>query len=112
MENLAGAKINDTLDIPDYFHPVSSGTRASHKQQYSSPQARVDVYKFSFFPRTIRVWNLLPAGAVVSPCAGAFKSAVQGLFVSGSVYVVPPKGVFQRPRLGSTGIVSVVGPVF
>ena len=98
--------------IPDYFHPMSSGTRASHEQQYSSPQVRVDAYKYSFFPRTIRVWNLLPAGAVVSPSAGAFRVAVQELFLSGSLYVVPPKGIFQRPRLGSTGIVSAVGPVY
>ena len=98
--------------IPTYFQPVVAGRRASHGQQYSSPHVRVDVYKFSYFPRTFRSWNILPESAVISPDVDTFKAAVQGLLQSGIMYVVPPKGTYSRPRLGSTGTVSVVGPVY
>ena len=98
--------------IPTYFQPVVAGRRASHGQQYSSPHVRVDVYKFSYFPRTFRSWNILPESAVMSPDVDTFKAVVQGLLQSGIMYVVPPKGTYSRPRLGSTGTVSVVGPVY
>ena len=98
--------------IPTYFRPVVAGRRASHGQQYSSPHVRVDVYKFSYFPRTFRSWNILPENVVISPDADSFKTEVQALFKSGAMYVVPPKGTYFRPRLGSTSTVSVVGPVY
>ena len=35
----------------------------------------MDVYKFSFYPRAIRLWNQLPATAVSAPSVAAFKEA-------------------------------------
>lgn len=98
--------------IPQYYRPVVTGRRASHSQQYVVPHVRVDVYKYSYFPRTFRSWNILPASAIMSPDVDSFRVAVQGLFQSGAMYMVPPKGTYFRPRLGSNTTVSVVGPVY
>ena len=35
-------------------------TRGSHSYKYRVPKTTKDVFKFSFFPHTIREWNLLP----------------------------------------------------
>ena len=102
---------------------VPPTTRTSHQQQYSVPPSRGNTYKFSYFPRTLRVWNLLPAnvvdaGALLPPHAGiaektaAFRSLLLQEFESGRMYTVSPKGLFNRPRLGSTGAVQAVGPVY
>ena len=98
--------------IPEYYRPVVTNRRASHDQQYATPHARVDTYKFSFFLRTFRLWNILPASVIMSPDVNSFRNAVQGLFQSGAMYVVPPKGTYLRPRLGSNSTVSRVGPVY
>ena len=35
----------------------------------------MEAYKFSFYPRSIRLWNQLPATAVSAPSVAAFKEA-------------------------------------
>ena len=47
-------------DIPHYFPPQTPRTRVSHITQLSLPHQRLDIYKYSFYPRTTRVWNILP----------------------------------------------------
>lgn len=49
---------NDLIDIPatSYLTPGDTRTRGS---KYRQPPTYKDVYKFSFFPRTIRDWNSL-----------------------------------------------------
>ncbi len=41
-------------------------TRGSHSFKYGVPKTTKDVFKFSFFPHTIREWNLLPEEIVSS----------------------------------------------
>ena len=43
----------------DVIRTGDSRTRGSNRLY--QPVAQKDVYKFSFFPSTIREWNLLPA---------------------------------------------------
>ena len=44
-------------------------TRGSHKLKYQIPKVTKDVFKFSFFPRTLKDWNNLPEEIVVGMCA-------------------------------------------
>ena len=39
-------------------------TRGSHPFKFAVSRAKKDVFKFSFFPRTISVWNSLPEDIV------------------------------------------------
>ncbi len=67
-------KINhDLIDIPaaSYLTPGDSRTRGS--SNYRQPHTNHDVYKFSFFPRTIRDWNSLPDSAKSASTIEAFK---------------------------------------
>ena len=79
---------------------------------------RLDAYKYSFFPHTIRIWNILPEQVAIrvapneDPDAARFKAALQGQFISGYIYAVPPRGTQERPRLRSTPSVAAVGPVY
>ena len=42
--------------------------------QYIQVPTRMNCYKYSFFPATIRVWNQLPCSICVSPSLDTFKS--------------------------------------
>lgn len=49
-------------------------TRSSHSLKLVEYQCRNDVFKYSFFPRTIREWNHLPPNIVNSPSVSTFTS--------------------------------------
>ena len=116
------------VHLPSYYFqkPMSdnSKSRVSHNQQYAAPTATIDNYKYSFFPRTIRIWNILPAHLVVPPVdyptdhfkfehsINAFKSNLQKEFIAGNMYMVAPRGTYNRPRLGSTAAAQAIGAVY
>ena len=52
-----------------YRMPVqpSRSKRSGHDQMYQVPYARIDVFKHSFFPATVRMWNSLPVGSNCYP---------------------------------------------
>ena len=66
----------DLVDIPaaQYLHPMTSMTR-DHSARYMIPYCRTDIYRHSFFPSGIRLWNHLPECAVTIPTLIAFKSS-------------------------------------
>ena len=112
------------VDIPPYIgrppppNPEERERRTSHDIQYRTGHTRVDSYKYSFFPRTIQSWNILDESVVTTlnqkkqPCADLFKKRLTNCFTQGSMYMVDPRGVQDRPRLGSTRRAGPVGPVF
>ena len=54
------------IDIPptDYHPQTNSRTRSAHKYKYKQYSKSTDCFKYSFFPRTIPLWNrLTPAAA-------------------------------------------------
>ncbi|CAB4037319.1 Hypothetical predicted protein, partial [Paramuricea clavata] len=53
--NLVDVETNNYLLVNN-----ETRTRGSHSFKYRVPKTTKDVFKFSFFPRTIREWNLLP----------------------------------------------------
>ena len=61
--------------FPPIVSPATYYGRYDHNLKYAVPAATIDVYKFSFFPRVIRIWNHLPAQAVNTKGTDNFKEA-------------------------------------
>ena len=68
--------IQDLVDIPAsaYLTPASTRTRANHTKKLRQISSKSDVYKHSFFPRTIPVWNSLPATVAEAPRLGILQA--------------------------------------
>ena len=54
----------------------TSPTRTENSLAYNIPQSRTEYHRNSFFPRTVRSWNLLPNSVVCSTSLETFKSAI------------------------------------
>ena len=52
------------IPFPPIVSPATYYGRYDHNLKYVVPAGTIDVYKFSFFPGAIRIWNHLPAQAV------------------------------------------------
>ena len=59
----------------------SASNNRGHSWKFHLPYARTQAYKFSFFPSTIRLWNLLLAEAVDSPTIDAFRNRISKIKV-------------------------------
>ena len=99
-------------DLPRDVRMSAGRTRASHALQFTIPSSHTDTYKFSYYPRTLRTWNLLPSHIVAAVSVDIFKAAIQKQFESNNMYAVPPRGQLNRPRLGSSIAVQTIGPVY
>ena len=73
--------IQDLVDIPAsaYLTPASTRTRANHAKKLRQISSKSDAYKHSFFPRTIPVWNSLPATVAEAPDLVSFKQGLSTL---------------------------------
>ena len=60
-----------------YLLPSDSRTRGQHTFQI--PSTRRDVYKYSYFPRTIRDWNNLPPSATTASSIEEFRGVLCSL---------------------------------
>ena len=89
------------IAIPDYLHPTRSSTRGHHPHSFINLSTRTDQYKYSFFPRTVRCWNLLPHHIVTSATVDQFKSLLMKSISEKTIVLCPPKDQLARPRLGS-----------
>lgn len=77
-------KINwGLVEVPkDNLIKADGRTRGKHKfRQISSNK---DIYKFSFFPKTISDWNSIPEAIGLSPTLESFKSGISTLTFEGS----------------------------
>ena len=66
-----------TVKIPTYFSQRNNdntrSTRNHHPQKFINPHTRTNIYKHSFFPRSIREWNALPNRVINSLSIDQFK---------------------------------------
>jgi hypothetical protein len=64
------------VDASDILRP--NDRRTCGQQRLYQPRVTSNVYKFSFYPRTIHEWNLLPSnsGVTESPTIEAFQTAL------------------------------------
>ena len=51
-------------------------TRTENTQAYSIPSSYRDYHRNSFFPRTVRAWNILPQEVIQLSTAESFKNAI------------------------------------
>ena len=63
------------ISFPPCVQPAFYIACHDHQLKYNIPAASMEAYKFSFYPRSIRLWNQLPATAVSAPSVAAFKEA-------------------------------------
>ncbi len=62
--------------FPAVIQPARlSSTRANHPFKKQVISATINPYKYSYFVRTVLVWNYLPACAVNAPTVSAFQAA-------------------------------------
>ena len=62
------------LNIHNYLQfSKETRTRNSHAYKFQTPFSYKNALKFSFFPRTSREWNQLPAEVVLSPSLAVFR---------------------------------------
>ena len=60
--------------LPDSVTRCSSRSLTrSHHLAYQRPQSNILTHCYSFFPRTLRVWNSLPCEVVTSPSLDSFR---------------------------------------
>ena len=60
------------IDTGKYLKPLGRVSRHVNNQAYEVPFAFTDYYKFSYFPRTINEWNVLPNETVNASSLTAF----------------------------------------
>ena len=73
--------IHNLIDIPadNYLTPSTSRTRSTHLKKYRQFSPSTDYFKFSFFPRTVPLWNSLPAVIAEAPSLVTFKKGLSNL---------------------------------
>ena len=65
------------INCSDYLTPmIPSSTRSYHPQKYQLIPSRIQVFQYSYFPRTVIWWNALPGEVVASASFEAFKGGV------------------------------------
>ena len=61
------------IQLPHTIAPAPFIGRHDHQFKFTVPEATIDPYKYSFYPRSIRLWNQLPSTAVLAPSAAIFQ---------------------------------------
>ena len=54
------------ISIPSYYQRTHSYTRQYHQNHFILPQATLNTYKYSFYPRIMKEWNNLPLNVIES----------------------------------------------
>ena len=69
------------IDIPAsmFLHPSTLSTRG-HTVRYMLPFCRTDIYRHSFFPAGIRLWNQLPESLATATTLEGFKAGLATLY--------------------------------
>ena len=66
--------VNNSLPIPStHITLATRQTRSANPLKYQHLYTRIDQYRYSFFPRTIIQWNILPTQVVLAPSIDTFK---------------------------------------
>ena len=71
--------VNMHIALPSYIHTKTRYTRSSLRSRLSSVSTSCNVYKYSFFPRTIPEWNILPANVTSLSDSHTFKTQISQL---------------------------------
>ena len=71
--------VNCTLkvEIPNYFSQKERQTRNYHPLKFINAGCRTNIYKYNFFPRSVKEWNELPETIIEAANTEAFKLALR-----------------------------------
>ena len=66
------------IDIPpdNYLTSSTTRTQSTHSKKYRQFSPSTDSFKFSFFPRTVPLWNSPPADIAEAPSLVTFKKGL------------------------------------
>ena len=67
------------VEIPNYFRQKERQTRNYHPLKFINAGCRTNIYKYSFFPRSVKEWNELPGTIIEGTNTEAFKLALRAL---------------------------------
>jgi hypothetical protein len=59
-----------------YLLPSDSNSKTRGQNTFRIPSTRKDVYRNSFFPRSIREWNNLPSAAITASSVEEFRDTL------------------------------------
>ncbi len=79
------------LELPSYITTQNSSRRHHHSHMFDIPRANIDLYRFSYYPRTIRAWNLLPDEVIAAQTIAAFTVALTKAISEGRIVLIYPK---------------------
>ncbi len=79
------------LEMPAYITTQSSSRRHHHSHMFDLLRANIDLYRFSYYPRTIRTWNLLPSEIVSAQTIASFTAALTKAICDGRIVIIYPK---------------------
>ena len=79
--------------LPIYCVPPARALKSHHKYSYQSMRALHDPYLYSFVPRSIRIWSILPVSIACAPSIETFKSRLIEAISTGAIVVAPPRTV-------------------
>ena len=65
------------VEIPNYFRQKERQTRNYHPLKFINAACRTNIYKYSFFPRSVKEWNELPETIIEAADTEAFKLALR-----------------------------------
>jgi hypothetical protein len=67
------------INMEDYVMKGYDRTRSNHSKKYRQISNRRSYFQNSFFPRTVPLWNDLPAAAAEAPSLSSFKQELKNL---------------------------------
>ena len=68
------------IPVAQYVIPTTRPTRHCHALGFRIPQSRTESHKYSYFPRTVREWNALPASIPKAESLEAFKEGLTNYY--------------------------------
>ena len=89
--------------LPPYCKAPTRPLRSHHLHSYQTIRAMHDPYLYSYLPRTLRVWSILPAQIACAPSLECFKSRIVTAFGTGTIVIVPPKTIGRSTGAATAG---------
>jgi len=77
--------------LPPYCKAPARPLKSHHQYSYQNIRARHDPYLYSYLPRTLRIWSILPTDLVCAPSIECFKSRIVVAINTGIIVVMPPR---------------------
>ena len=83
-----------SISVPSYYHHTQFPTRQPHRDHFILPQATLNTYKYSFYPRTIQDWNNLLINVIEARDINEFTYLLNLNYCNECMYVIVPFGIF------------------